>query len=245
LDFEPWSLAVTAPRVVPDNDWLWHRVGKAAVTIVAELAPLGLRTSLPDERAHEDFRLASLHLSYVPSLQAAVHAAVDEIVCLDAPRGYDISHSEPRWPATIFVSPPRDGSSVSSLRLLESIVHEAMHLQLTKLEKERPLVLDGTGRTFSPWKGESRAFQGVLHGVYVFVCIAALFDKAALFDSLDQKGAAYVVRRCSEIALELDSVDMDALTGGLTDDGRLLLSCLTKKVRTEPPHHEAMQRNSR
>jgi HEXXH motif-containing protein len=120
-----------------------------------------------------------------------------------------------------------------------------MHLQLTKLEKERPLVLEGAGRTFSPWKAQTRDFQGVLHGVYVFVCIATLFDRQALLDSLDQNGVAYAARRRSEIASELDDVDMHALAGGLTDDGRLFLNRLTAKLGTEIPRDASMPRSLR
>lgn len=47
---------------------------------------------------------------------------------------YDVSHSTPVLPLSIFVSVPGADERHAELRLAESIIHEAMHLQLTFIE---------------------------------------------------------------------------------------------------------------
>jgi HEXXH motif-containing protein len=46
-----------------------------------------------------------------------------------------------------------------------------MHLQLTLIEQEAPLVADDLYAARSPWKREQRPLSGLLHGLYVFSVI--------------------------------------------------------------------------
>ena len=81
----------------------------------------------------------------------------------------DLSYSHPKIPFSIFVSVCEDASTISNLRVAESILHEAMHLKLTLIEEIVPLVLTSTAKLYySPWKNEQRSTQGVLHGLFVF-----------------------------------------------------------------------------
>jgi hypothetical protein len=50
---------------------------------------------------------------------------------------FDISHSDPEVPFSIFVSVPGVDEPYGPLRLAEQIVHECMHLQLTLIERKR------------------------------------------------------------------------------------------------------------
>lgn len=123
-------------------------------------------------------RKATALLEAVPDLAAAVSTLVFAIHLLRADQGYDVSHSEPTIPFSIFVSVPSAGERHAVLRLAESIVHEAMHLQLTLMEKVVPLVsIDGEG--YSPWQGCERPIGGLLHGLYVFSAIARFMDCVA------------------------------------------------------------------
>lgn len=229
---EPWLLGRGPGNVVLDDEWLWRRVRDADRHIAEELTSRGLRLVTANDRARPNFVLVARHLSSVASLQATLEAHVHHVTLLDADPGYDVSHSEPRWPYAIFVSSPPEQEPASALRLLENVVHEGMHLQLTCLERRRPLVANDTPKLFSPWKLEERNVQGVLHGTYVFTCIFRLFLRRTLLDRLDDAELAYAERRRGEIASELAEVDMDALAEGLSPDGRDLLDRLTDGARS-------------
>ncbi len=163
-------------------------------------------------------------LRIVPRLALSVHAVVGEVVLLKAGPAFDISHSEPRWPQTIFVSVPSRPGQVSALRAAENIVHEAMHLQLTILENASPLVANERAKMTSPWRDEPRHLQGVLHGLYVFTCIAAFFERLGPSGILTAEGARHIGRRQIQIADELSRVDCDQLASGLTPTGRAFLA---------------------
>ena len=111
-------------------------------------------------------------LRYEPTLRFTV-ASLVRVCHLLKPRNddYDISYSDPQLPFSIFVSVPRRRGTNDSLRVIESIVHEAMHLQLTLIERALPLVGDAELVHFSPWKNEYRPTRGLLHALYVFRAI--------------------------------------------------------------------------
>lgn len=149
----------------------------------------------------------------VTSLVRAIHV-------IEAPApGYDVSHSEPSIPFSIFVSVPI-GERHGTLRLAESLLHEAMHLQLTLLERHTPMVLETDATGFSPWQQCERPVAGLLHGLYVFAGIdqwLALLDASPLTSSEDR---IYLTRRRAEIAQEIAVVATLADARGLTSTGR-------------------------
>ena len=112
------------------------------------------------------------------------------------------------------------------MRTLENIVHETMHLQLTKLEELTPLISDDVSQMSSPWRKEPRHLQGVLHGAYVFNCINKFFGQVPLGRCLDKSGAEYVARRRREIAVEFQQIDYKWLAAGLTPRGLTFLNTL-------------------
>ena len=89
------------------------------------------------------------------------------------------------------------------LRLAESLIHEAMHLQLTFIESVVPLVNATEGTAFSPWKGEDRPVQGVFHALYVFAVIREAFSTLAV---VHPEAASYAMRRSVEIADEVKAM---------------------------------------
>ena len=58
-------------------------------------------------------------------------------------------------------------------RVAEALVHEAMHLQLSLLERRIELVESDRTKAvaFSPWRNSERDVQGVIHALYVFVIV--------------------------------------------------------------------------
>lgn len=226
---QPWVLPVTGDllsRSPPDADWLFARVRHPVDDVRAELISRGFVFRDTPQRGilREVLNGGAALLARAPSLEVAVERTVDEVILLRALPAFDISHSEPRWPKTIFISVPGRPGMVSALRAIENVIHEAMHLQLTTMERADPLVADEAAQMVSPWREQPRHLQGVLHGVYVFRCIAAFFALPVLARGIDEDGARYVARRRDEIANELSQIDFDRLVAGLTPRGRLLVN---------------------
>ena len=231
LDHDPCS--EPQPRV---GTWILDRLSRASQAVASELEQRGLPLLRAEQVGQRRPTLvqATALIASVPSLEAVARCRVGAVFILDAPADYDISHSEPKWPDWIFVSVPEAGGSVAALRAAENIVHEAMHLHLTALEANQPLVADRDAKLFSPWKGEPRDAQGILHGLYVFECIAEFFRRLdATFT--DCEGRSYVRRRLTQIETEMGQVDLYALESILTSSGRRFLRRLHGAVERGLP----------
>jgi len=108
-------------------------------------------------------------INQVPSLMKSVAALVRSLhVIRPEDDDYDVSFSEPHIPFSIFVSIPEKRITNDALRVAEAIVHEAMHLQLTLIGENIPLVQPTGKKYFSPWRETHRPLDGVLHALYVF-----------------------------------------------------------------------------
>lgn len=102
----------------------------------------------------------------------------------------DVSYSHPQIPFSIFVSVCADDSTISNLRVVESILHEAMHLKLTLIENIVPLIKqDSCLLSYSPWRDEHRPTRGVLHGMFVFKVIKDFYE--FLYRQGDLKSMVY------------------------------------------------------
>ena len=95
----------------------------------------------------------------------------------------DVSYSDPRLPFSVFVSAPPPTQPDAVERLSENLVHEALHLQLSLVERILPMVVSdpwGEGeQVFSPWAGDGRSVRGLLHGVYVFGNLRRFWERVA------------------------------------------------------------------
>jgi HEXXH motif-containing protein len=140
-------------------------------------------------------------LDRVVTLSDTVGAVVDTVHPLRAPAEHDVSYSTPEMPFTVFLSIPRVGERDVTLRVAEALLHEAMHLQLTLLDRAMPLTVSGDARGYSPWKQEDRPILGLIHGLYVFAVISQALG-AALGDA-DEPGRRYRDRRRAEIGAEV------------------------------------------
>ena len=168
-------------------------------------------------------------IASVPRLQPAVSAYLRSLHVLQAPgTDFDVSHSDPDVPFSIFVSiPPPEGEG--TLRLAESIVHECMHLQLTVIETILPLVGEGDASTFSPWQQGLRPLRGILHGLYVFSVIDACLQTLNRSGSLTPDETTFVGKRRREIANEVGQIAHLASAAELTDDGGVLVGQLLRR----------------
>jgi len=182
----------------------------------------GLHLQAPNT-SHCVFAQAAENLiALVPSLLSLVERSVAEVHLLSAEANYDISHSEPHWRSRIFVSTPERTDSIGALRFAESIIHEAMHLNLTNTEDITPLVSDFQSQMPSPWRAEARSIQGIMHGLFVFTCLTAFFRRI-LEAEFDQHACrAHIHTRLSEIQSQMALLDLMGLTPGLTARGAKL-----------------------
>lgn len=131
----------------------------------------------------------------------------------------DISHSDPKIPFSIFVSVCKDISPISNLRVAESILHEAMHLQLTLFETIVPLVKSDSNETYySPWRDGERPVQGVLHGLFVFRAIFDLLNAVQANTGLSEI-RHYLNNRKDRILSEFKHLKNFSASEGLTRSG--------------------------
>ena len=159
-------------------------------------------------------------------LEESIGSLVRSIHVLRTDPGYDTSHSDPSIPFSIFVSVPTENERDVVFRVAESVLHEAMHLQLTLMEKSVPMVTCGS-QGYSPWQRRERPVQGLLHGLYVF---AVIHQFASCLAALDETLRVAAQRRCGEIAEEVS--ELDDFAPALSETGRNLRSgCLTSIFR--------------
>lgn len=146
-------------------------------------------------------------LKGVPTLFTTVAALVRSVHLLDAgDEDYDVSFSEPHVPFSIFVSVPKARGITNTLRVAEAVVHEAMHLQLTLIERLVPLVTHTERRIFSPWRGEFRSVRGVLHALYVFRVIVRFLESLPSVNTYNTGELEYVQMRRDEIYSQINDV---------------------------------------
>lgn len=161
-------------------------------------------------------------------LITSVHHLVRVIHIVRPPDpAYDVSHSDPQVPFSVFVSLPDETTDRGRLRLAEAILHEAMHLQLTLLEDHVPLVRRSGAAHYSPWKRATRPVQGLMHGLYVFGVIDAFFEVVeGLYDG---QTLAYVRDRRTQIAEEVAEATPGGMNENMTDVGTLLLNAIVAR----------------
>lgn len=189
-------------------------VGAVAIgedAFLVELLPEESKLALEDLPIADDvsecdvaqLRAAVAAISSVEGLAETVASVAWACHVLLADPGYDVSHSAPDLPLSVFVSIPNAAEPDAVLRLAESLIHEAMHLQLTFIESVVPLVKSTEATAFSPWKGEDRPVQGVVHALYVFAVIREAFSTLGV---VHPEAASYASRRSAEMADEVEAM---------------------------------------
>lgn len=133
----------------------------------------------------------------------------------------DVSCSEPSLPCSIFVSCPPATEKDRVERLAENLVHEALHLQLSVVERLEPLVseIPREEPVFSPWRGEGRTVRGLLHAVYVFGNLRFFWGQVA---SSRPGSASFARARIETIDREMTAASPLLESRSLTPAGRRL-----------------------
>jgi HEXXH motif-containing protein len=222
---EAMGFAVGKPRLgaLVDADALITR------ELLRETGAAGLKVEARDAPSDAALARAATLLGIVPSLERVVLASVKSIVRLSSTDAQiDVSHSEPRWPGVVFVSFPLT-SNVGDLRLLEGIIHEAMHINLANVpsfaheETTEKLV-------YSPWRSTNRPASGVLHGAYVFGCLLRFYELLAASGTSGALESQYMQKREAEISAEFANVPRLELAAALSDYGRAISDEIFKYV---------------
>jgi hypothetical protein len=142
---------------------------------------------------------------------------------------YDVSFSEPRIPFSIFVSIPKKRISGDTIRGAEGIVHEAMHLLLSLVERLSPLVTCNNKAFYSPWKREKRNSTGIVHALYVFKAISEFYRELESATDLEEKNTNFIHKRREDISRDIDELEnLSELE--LTKEGFALVNRLYKKI---------------
>jgi HEXXH motif-containing protein len=211
----PWHLAWLAERGPAHNRSIIESRRDPPARALKSLCARGLaprRRNAPDDLALAD---AEALIALVPDLYVIVRRLVHGLGVISSQGpDYDTSHSEPAWPGWIFVSIPDRGPR-GALRLAEGVIHEAMHHNLSALEHQVGLALPDHS-IYSPWKHEFRTASGVLHGLYVFICLAAYFHQISAGQSFAADAAS---ARVAGILEEVDTIDRARLEAALSEPG--------------------------
>ncbi|GAA4509219.1 hypothetical protein GCM10023172_42390 [Hymenobacter ginsengisoli] len=178
-------------------------------------------------RAGEKLHAAWQLLARAPTIHACMQALVKTIQVVRSPDPeIDVSYSHPDIPFSVFVSVGEDTSLISSLRVAESLLHEAMHLKLTLLEQEVEMIQpDSQGMYYSPWRDEKRPVRGVLHGMFVFAAVREFYQTIQRY-GLPELGQDFSASREKAISEELGSLAYFPNVPDLTEAGSLLVNNL-------------------
>jgi hypothetical protein len=110
--------------------------------------------------------------------------------------------------------------------IAECITHEAAHLWLNLADEVNPISLDSWGRAewLSPWRHDKRPIGGVIHGVFVFSCVALVL--ALLFAKSNKADMQLRLRRRIEkVSAQVHAGAQECLRSGvLTEFGESIVS---------------------
>ena len=172
-------------------------------------------------------------LRVLPSLEISVLALIRSVHLLQVDDDcIDVSHSDPEIPLSVFISVPSLATPDVALRVLESLVHEAMHLQLSLIERVTALASDTRQCLPSPWRTELRPPIGLLHGSYVFTVIAWAYFRLLSTKLLSVESQSFLSRRLRSVITELDFAWWHLKPDFLTATGRLVLAHLQRARRS-------------
>jgi len=185
------------------------------------------QSALSPDLTVEILRAGLRFLRSVPAAAASVASLVRVIhpLALTDP-ACDVSYSDPALPFSIFIGIPPASERNFAARTAESILHEAMHLQLSLIEQARPLVHAADANLFSPWREAKRPVSGILHGLYVFRAIQHFMLEVAKSAPLTPDERVHCRSRVSAIEQEIRQVRDLRDHPELTEAGKVLTQSL-------------------
>ncbi|MGP3969616.1 aKG-HExxH-type peptide beta-hydroxylase [Streptomyces sp. 6N223] len=170
--------------------------------------------------------LPLLHLG--GAARSAELALLDCIVPMARPAGTEESHASgtsPRAFGAMLASPPP-----SPAHMAAALTHELQHAKLAALSELTPLHAAGPdARHWAPWRPDPRPFDGLLHGAYAHLALAALWQRlaTALPDPAERDYAWAAHARCWAQVGAVLPVLKDARR--LTDAGREFVGAMSRR----------------
>jgi hypothetical protein len=136
----PHPRALRANKVI-ERTWD-ARVEVLSASLNSPFQRVGLRFRLSTEALLEDasnvLRCVNKLLEHDKCIHASIESLVKAIHIIESEGpDYDCSFSDPDIPFSIFISIPEPSGKNRELRVLEAVVHECMHLQLSLFELEK------------------------------------------------------------------------------------------------------------
>lgn len=136
----------------------------------------------------------------------------------------DISFSDPNLPYTIFINLPNIHLKNWLERAVENVIHEAMHLQLSLLERKYNFYALTDSKIYSPWKHEPRNNKGILHAIYVFSHLKSFWEKVYIANQ-----TIFAKHRIDDIQEQLNLLNFDQLSDFYTKAGKDILKYCLKQ----------------
>ena len=165
-------------------------------------------------------------LSLVPTAWPTVCTLVRSLHLIDSNSDEtDVSFSDPSIPFSVFISIPKTWSQVAALRVAESLLHEAMHLQLTLVEQVVPLVQPDQGMYYSPWRQDHRDSESILQALYVFAVIRSFLSRIPAWRH-STAVSDYLANRIAQIDRQIAQLQYFRECDELTPTGAALVSQL-------------------
>jgi HEXXH motif-containing protein len=206
------------------------KVAVASVALQSFYEKHGLKTT--DIKNNQQIIVSKIEraleiIKSVPEVFSFVDKIVKSVQIIDAEYAdTDTSYSHPEIPFSIFFSVCEEESSISDLRVAESVLHEAMHLKLTLIERHIDLIEPNSKDVFySPWRNEERPLRGILHGLFVFKAVLDFYTILKQ-KSISKDVNEYIAHRISEIKREINFITTFSQSEGLTAEGQKLSSML-------------------
>ena len=217
---EVWRVTLQGPVDINLDVELLHPV--AAQKLSSKGATFA-DAAMIQTRSLDGLRRALTLLQQVPSLAATFGDLAKSIHILEAPEpGFDVSYSDPSIPFSVFLNISE--GRFADLRTAEALVHEAMHLQLSLIERLVPIAKVNQGLHYSPWKRSQRPVAGLMHALYVFRVIDQWLDH---LPKVCEETRDYAEKRRKEIREEIEQLAFASFVTHLTAEGQQLLSRLS------------------
>lgn len=233
LDSEGYSTSQWVGSVPPAKVWRVGPRGGIDLDFSVELLPSSVVERLSSNGAVfaevstiaprlVGIERALMQLQRVPTLATSVGLLIKSIHVLEEPEpDFDISFSDPSIPFSVFLNISQ--GRFSDLRTAEALVHEAMHLQLSLIERLVPLAKTDQSLHYSPWKRTHRPAAGLMHALYVFRVIDEWLAHTPKTSDAEKK---YAQKRRQEICEEIEQLAPESFFDDLTLEGQQLLSRL-------------------
>ncbi len=159
-----------------------------------------------------------------PELYNSIQYLLRSFHLIESPgKEIDVSFSLPELPNSIFLSYPSPTESFIEPRIAEAIIHEVLHLQLTLIEYNFPLIDPtlGANEVYSPWRDELRPEIGVVHAIFVFRNLEIFWTRV----KQNHQYFNFAKERIKDIAEQFNSLKSDDLNT-LTPFGKFVVKIL-------------------